>query len=62
VTTATNGREAIDVLEGKQGDKLVDIILTDILMPEVQLCVSCLRELTQHSRALRLPCRSAGWT
>lgn len=34
VTLARNGREALTVLEGSEGEH-IDLVLTDILMPEV---------------------------
>ena len=34
VTLARNGREALDVLEGPESEH-IDLVLTDILMPEV---------------------------
>lgn len=35
VTSTKNGKEALDVLEGERG-RSIDLILTDILMPEVR--------------------------
>lgn len=47
VTSTANGKEALDVLEGARG-RSIDLILTDILMPEVRRLV----ELSQHSALL----------
>ena len=44
VTLARNGREALDVLEA-QGDS-IDLILTDLLMPEVRADQSGIQEQT----------------
>lgn len=35
MTLARNGREALDVLENSEESEHIDLVLTDILMPEV---------------------------
>ena len=36
MTTAANGREAMEVLERGEGGARIDLVLTDMLMPEVR--------------------------
>ena len=40
VCLARNGREALEILEGSEGDT-IDVILTDNLMPEVGTSCTC---------------------
>ncbi|KAK9806257.1 hypothetical protein WJX72_007465 [[Myrmecia] bisecta] len=53
VTLARNGREAMEVLEGEDGS-LIDVILTDLLMPEVS-GMDLICEVVQGDRLRDVP-------
>jgi CheY-like chemotaxis protein len=61
VVAACHGQEAIDILEGRQGEIKVDMILTDILMPEVRrVLLPSARPLAPAAAPHAPPPRAAG--
>ena len=58
VTLARNGKEALDVLEGNDGEH-IDFVLTDLLMPEVSTSAQlALWALCWFARTTSLPGQS----